>query len=152
MKNVNFQRNSNTNNCSNSNNANDDEWKNYEYILKKDKWLMPNLAYMNRFDTKYFNKGSKSLDLNLDYWLNKKNGKTTFQRNGNFSVFSTGIRSCPGETLAMKEMYTILANLLLNYQFIGPNGKNQDFDIPLDESFLTQIKPDPGLTIVPRYH
>ena len=43
--------------------------------------------------------------------------------------FSMGRRDCPGQSLAIKELYAFFGNLLLKYEILPPNGNPNDINI-----------------------
>lgn len=68
-------------------------------------------------DDKYFGKNAKKFDLKR--WLNDKN---EFKMNVYFIPFGLGPRNCPGQSIAMREIYAVIAPLLYRYKFSIPNN------------------------------
>ena len=87
----------------------------YDYIIEKGSMVEPNIAYLH-LNKKVFDKG---MDLNLNYWLNN-NG--LFYYNKNVIPFGVGKRDCPGQALAVKELYAFFGNLLLKYKILPQNN------------------------------
>jgi len=77
--------------------------------------------------------------IHFDFWLDEE-GK--FKKNSiAFSTFSRGKRDCVGQSLAMKELYIVIAMVLMQYEVFGPNGDNQ-FEIEAVQQQLVVPKPD----------
>ena len=73
-------------------------------------------------NAKYF--GNDCDKFNMYRWLNNNN---EFKMNPAFVVFGLGPRNCVGQTLAMREVFSVLAPLLYKYRFTKPdNIKNYD--------------------------
>jgi len=88
------------------------------------------------------NKEHQAIDMkevHFDFWLDE-DGK--FNKNAvSFLTFSRGKRDCVGQSLAMKELYIVLAMTFLKYEVCGPNG-DDDFEIGINMSVVMEPKPD----------
>ena len=73
--------------------------------------------YCIHFNPKYF--GDDCDKFNINRWLddNKK-----FKMNPAFVIFGIGPRNCPAQSLALREIYSLMAPLLLRYKFTKPDG------------------------------
>lgn len=84
--------------------------KKYNYILSDEYIIEANLDYINCKDSKF----------NIYNWIKTdSNGKLLFENNVNSMPFSYGMRDCVGKMFAIKQLYLLMANLLLNYQFVA---------------------------------
>eukprot|EP01084_Bolivina_argentea_P161589 281285_1 len=83
-----------------------------EYMIPKDGILCPNIIGMQRSEKYWKNPGL----FDIYRWLNDK-GKFSTKNNPMLFSFSAGQRSCPGEALAKKIMYLVIAQLLIKYKF-----------------------------------
>jgi len=119
-----------------------------EYAIPKGCCLVTNILRIHH-TPKYWVKGydpsnpaHTGMDMkqpHLDFWLDEE-GK--FKKNSiAFSTFSRGKRDCVGQSLAMKEIYIVIAMILMQYEVLGPNGDSQ-FEIkPVNKSLMVP-KPD----------
>merc|ERR1712228_130574 len=74
-----------------------------------------------------------------DFWLDS-DGK--FNKNAlSFLTFSRGKRDCVGQSLAMKELYIVLAMTFMKYEVFGPNGDDQ-FEIGTSMQVVQEPSPD----------
>ena len=110
----------------------------YNYIIPKYSYIEPNLPYLHRKNTNAWNLGAGintsdnkegAAMLNLNYWLEKDANKVRFVVNHNSLPFSLGKRECLGQSLAKKELFAFLANLLLRYKLIAPNNDASSMNI-----------------------
>ena len=77
-------------------------------------WTLPNGNTLSNNDD--------ITSINLEFWLDN-DGKFDKKRNGkNLFTFSFGKRDCVGQSLAMKQIYIVMAVLLLKYKFIPPKS------------------------------
>ena len=114
---------------------------NFDNILMYDKTIWPELSNIN-------NNKNNSLDLsnfNINRWLKNMNGKLIFVDNNKCSSFSYGQRKCPGQTIAMKEMYSFIANLMLNYKF---EATKDNLKIKFKEDLTKTVNPQ--IPIIPK--
>ncbi|ORX71323.1 cytochrome P450 4F12 [Linderina pennispora] len=94
------------------------------------------------------------LNHNKDVWGDPRNFRPDrFIENENLKqnvfTFSSGVRVCPGRSLAHFELYTVLANLLKDYDFKLPEGSPWGPDnvdkfgnpIPMPRTFVTTVRP-----------
>ncbi|KAJ1953214.1 hypothetical protein EC988_003119 [Linderina pennispora] len=94
------------------------------------------------------------LNHNKDVWGDPRNFRPgRFIENENLKqnvfTFSSGVRVCPGRSLAHFELYTVLANLLKDYDFKLPEGSPWGPDnvdkfgnpIPMPRTFVTTVRP-----------
>ena len=117
----------------------------YDYILEKNRILEPNITYLH---WKSIENGE---ELNLNYWLKKNSDesndkKFTFVTNKSSIPFGAGKRDCPGQSLAIKELYAFFGNLLLKYQILSPSEN----DIKLEytwNSVVFSVKPEMGVVV-----
>ena len=95
----------------------------YDYIIPKNTNIELNLMlFLNSIN------GSKN-NVNLNLWLRNNKNK---QKNKEYLIpFGSGPRKCPGQTLSMKENYSIFGNLLLKYKI----SSNKDLDIQFAHNF-----------------
>merc|ERR1712174_156662 len=78
-------------------------------------------------------------EVHFEFWLDE-DGK--FNKNSvAFLAFSRGKRDCVGQSLAMKELYIVLAMTFLKYEVGGPNGDDA-FDIGINSAVVMEPKPD----------
>ena len=117
----------------------------YDYVIKSNSWLQPNIAFMCIGNEKVWNLENDPRDLNLNYWLKKdenNNGKLIFRNNRNSVPFSVGGRDCLGQSLARKELQAFLGNLILKYKIEGQNDDPSSIDIKFGFGDLTRtVKP-----------
>ena len=117
------------NNLGNSTNMSDQKLKHFEYIIKSDSVIHPNFDYASIGDTKLWSNISDPSQFDINRWINVKNdSKSTqhlqFHNNINSMPFGIGVRQCLGQTMATKELYIFLANLLINYHFVLDDDQN----------------------------
>lgn len=95
----------------------------YDYIIEKNTNIEANFGYILLNNKKL----GFDMKVNLNNWLKKDetNGKLVFVNNKNSMPFSMGRRDCPGQSLAIKELYAFFGNLLLKYQ-VSPIDNNPD--------------------------
>ena len=123
----------------------------YDYILEKNRVLEANITYLQWKSIENDN-NQNGEQLNLNHWLKKNsddsnNNKFTFVTNKNSIPFGLGKRECPGQSLAIKELYLFFGNLLLNYQLLAPQDKK---DIELDYTWnkvIFHVKPEMGVVV-----
>jgi len=88
------------------------------------------------------NKAHAEMDMgqiHFEFWLDAE-GK--FNKNSlSFLTFSKGKRDCVGQSLAMKELYIVLAMIFMKYEVFGPNGDDQ-FEVGRSMSIVQE--PVPG--------
>ena len=75
----------------------------------------------------------------LENWLNGESNK--FEMNESFLTFGTGRRDCVGRTLAIKELYIVMAYLFLNYRFTFKNKDDINKAIKTFFNGVNQIDP-----------
>ena len=108
--------------------------KEYKYIIPKTAFISANIDYIDNNSTK----------LDIYRWMKVKNQdniekmQLQFSKNKDFVPFSVGTRDCPGREFAEKELYSFLANLLLNYQF---SLMNENQSITYKRDFVKRIDP-----------
>lgn len=84
----------------------------YYYILKDNFAIEANLGYI------HLNEFSQASKFDLNKWIkHDKNGNLLFFNNIESMPFSFGRRDCAGRSFALKEIYLLLANLIVNYKF-----------------------------------
>ena len=64
--------------------------------------------------------------IHLDYWSDK-DGK--FKSNDNFNGFGVGKTDCPGQSLAIKSMYSTFGLLMSNYKFKAENDAPNEMNV-----------------------
>merc|ERR1712062_923313 len=88
------------------------------------------------------NKAHREIDMkqiHFDFWLDADGN---FERNAlSFMTFSRGRRDCVGQSLAMKELYIVLAMIFMKYEVFGPNGDDK-FEIDTSISLVMEPSPD----------
>lgn len=80
-------------------------------------------------------------EIHLEFWLDSQGKFDILKNKVNFLTFSTGKRDCPGQSLAIKELYIVLAMIFMTYKVSGPNGDNQ-FEIK--PKLAQVVEPDPN--------
>ena len=77
--------------------------------------------------------------IHFEFWLDS-DGK--FCSNPmSFLTFSRGKRDCVGQSLAMKELYIVLAMIFMQYEVLGPSG-DENFEINAKMSVVVEPSPD----------
>ena len=113
----------------------------YDYIIKSNSWVQPNIAFQCIGNDKIWNLENDARDLNLNYWLKKdekNNGEFVFRNNRNSVPFGVGGRDCLGQSLARKELLAFLGNLILKYKIEAENGDPASIDIKFGFGDLTR--------------
>ena len=77
----------------------------------------------------------------LENWINNKTNK--FEINESLMTFGVGRRNCVGQALAIKEMYIVMAYLLLNYKFLL-----KDSNIKINTVFNGVNNIDPPIGVI----
>eukprot|EP01083_Nonionella_stella_P261851 891019_1 len=102
-------------------------------------------------NTQYIHYGgfNDSLELNLKNWIDEK-GK--FKMNSGFILFGMGKRNCVGQTLAMKELYYVLALLVLKYKLEvkDSNEMKKLKEMKQAWNFVTVLEPEIGVNLTKR--
>lgn len=142
-------------------NKNESDYQ-FNYNLAKKSGIVGNLGYMLRGHNHEMgiyknNNEINPMKINLSNWLKyDADGECKFSNSVNNNTlgqygmaFSGGKRSCPGSALAIKELYGVLGNLLLNYKFSGPNG-NADFAFQVEEKLVSVIEPQVAIQVTKR--
>ena len=122
----------------------------YKYILKEDTMIEANFGYIMRGNENLWNKKENAnlRDLNLSNWLKRdESGNIRFEKNNVSMPFSFGVRDCVGQSLAMKELYGFLGNLMLNYTF---SLQDISTEIKVSGTFVTEIEPQIPLIVKKR--
>ena len=91
----------------------DNENMEYDYIVEKNSWIEINIAYLLKNNKNVWNLDVDPMTLNLDYWLKKDGNNVKFYNNHNIVTFGVGARKCPGQLLAIKQLFAFFGNLLL---------------------------------------
>lgn len=97
----------------------DDNVKFAGYNIPKGYGIIGDYASQNKDKSKW--KTIEGIDINNHLDINGK-----FVNKGNVFTFGIGRRNCPGQALAIKIVYCVMGNLMLNYKFKMLNTK--DFD------------------------
>eukprot|EP01084_Bolivina_argentea_P045376 83527_1 len=105
-------------------------WINNYAISRNQKYWIH--EYNNKYEDKVFDMER----INFEFWIDN-NGK--FRQNKSLSSFSFGPRECVGKTVAIKNLYVVLAALMLTYEFSVEN----DFDIKTQRNPMLTPKPLP---------
>jgi len=133
-----------------------------KYIIPTNAIIMTNLLFIsnNKYNSDVWdqvrpeninnpNITLKCGEVNLGYWLkyDSKSQKYNFVSCKETIPFSLGKRSCPGRALAEKELYCIIANIILNYEMrlVDPN-----VTIETNMSLAQDIHPAIGLIPIKR--
>lgn len=92
----------------------------YCYIISDTVAIEPNLDFI------HINEFESSSKFDINKWIKNDN---SFCHNINSMPFSYGRRDCMGSQFALKEMYLVLANLIINYKLTldDPNVQLQFF-------------------------
>ena len=116
------------------------------YDIPKGTCFMMNLMMVHhtpRWWVKDYDANNKShtdidmMQIHFEFWLGSE-GK--FIKNAlPFLTFSKGKRDCVGQSLAMKELYIVLAMIFMKYEVFGPNGDDK-FDIGINVSAVMEPK------------
>ena len=64
--------------------------------------------------------------------------------------FSAGKRDCPGQTLAVKEVYAFFANILLKYKILAPGNDPNTINITRSFGEIT-LTVEPQIGVVVKY-
>merc|ERR1712228_1126689 len=81
----------------------------------------------------------------LENWINCDTKK--FEMNESFMTFGSGRRDCVGRTLAIKEMYIVMAYLLMNYRFSFKNKADECKPIQSRYNGVNAVYPPVGITV-----
>ena len=84
-------------------------------------------------------------EIHLEYWLSEQGGK--FQMNDNFTLFGVGKRDCPGQSVAIKSMYSIFGLMINNYKFIAEHDAPDEMNIKQIWTIVLAIDPPIGLQV-----
>ena len=129
----------------------------YNYIIPTYVNIEPNLDYIVALDKTSWNQwnGGKFKDLSefdINRWLikSKDGNELNVLRNEICTPFSYGARTCPGKTVAIKELYSVFANLILNYQF-GLRNEDKDKKIQFFEGTTKVVDPQIPLIVSKRH-
>jgi len=90
-----------------------------KFVLMKDCLLQFNFIHFGKVDVEEFD---------INHWLKFDEVSKTYKFDGNHPnifPFSLGRRSCPGENIAMAELYVSISLLILNYKFKAPINENE---------------------------
>ena len=131
--------------------------KEYKYMLPVTGCIEANLFYMSiySFDSKY--------EFNINNWIKKdpKNGNLKYYSNNKSMTFSIGQRDCIGKMFAMKEIYSFMANLIINYQFMSNldsdtllliDDEDKTIDIQFEDAIVKHIKHQIPVYVKKRNH
>ena len=105
------------------------------YTVKKPTQIMINTMAVHH-DPKFWvkdydpinNEQHKNIDMkeiHFEFWLDEQGKFDILKNKTNFLTFSRGKRDCPGQSLAVKELYVVLAMIFMTYKVNGPNGDNK---------------------------
>jgi len=85
-------------------------------------------------------------EINLQYWLkyDHKNNKYSFQNCKESTVFSLGKRNCPGRVLAEKQLYCMIANIIMRYDL-----RFADQNTPIKTKMSVTQFVSPSIGIIP---
>ena len=90
----------------------------FEYIIKENVIIHPNFDYVMLGNKQLWSNINDPINFDINRWINiKKDNKLSFHNNNNSMPFGIGVRECVGQSLAIKELYSFLANLFINYKF-----------------------------------
>ena len=93
-------------------------------------------------------------DICLDNWLiEDENGLKKFKMNESFIAFGYGIRDCPGQQLALKEIKLVVAYIILNYRLrIDENICSNPKDFKINRTFgvIDTVGNEEGIIITKR--
>ena len=131
----------------------------YNYLLTPNMYIEANLNYIMTQDKRIWGKNSE--EFNINHWIKHESSENNennddddllFVKNIHSTPFLLGKRYCPGERLAMKEFYGIIANIILNYR-IEPckdkNGKYKPIVIKSIGDFAKSVVPDIPVMLYP---
>ena len=121
------------------------------YLYKHSKFAINSVGigrckehWINKNDNKQYNDMIKMDEINFDFWIQRdNNGKKVFKYNKNLTVFGLGKRDCIGKSIAIKNLYVILACLIMTYKFCIKNKNGdiiQNFDIKFEDKYLIYPK------------
>ena len=121
--------------------------KEFYYFIPKYQSIEANLSYIMTSDKRLWDKSDNTNEINLDYWLKyNKNDKSQykFEMNKYSMPFGFGERICPGEALALRELYSFLANIFLNYKISlvnqNDNEKILEYEESITKTLITKIE------------
>merc|ERR1712154_16957 len=90
------------------------------------------------------NKDHRDMDmkkLHFEFWLDSEGKFNKAKNSSMFLTFGRGKRDCVGQSLAMKELYIVLAMVFMKYIVGGPDGDHQ-FDIKGTMGIIMEPNPD----------
>eukprot|EP01084_Bolivina_argentea_P112020 199793_1 len=119
--------------------------------ISKNCLLQSNFYYMHKYldwgnNNKPLKKENNSF--HLEYWLDPITKK--FKMNENFVQFGVGKRDCPGQSLAMRALYTMYGILLIKYKFVAPNNDPTSIHIKQKFGIVMPIDPPVGIHVEKR--
>ena len=90
------------------------------------------------------NQQHKNIDMkqiHFEFWLDSQGKFDILKNRTNFLTFSKGKRDCVGQSLAIKELYIVLAMIFMTYKISGPNGDSK-FEIGTRQGAAVEPIPD----------
>lgn len=113
--------------------------KKYKYRIPKTASINANIDYIDNNNVKFdIYRWIKMKNKNNNDHDNNSTQKLQFAKNKDFVPFSIGSRDCPGREFAEKELYSFLANLMVNYKF---SLMNKNEKITYKREFVKRIDP-----------
>ena len=84
---------------------------------------------------------SNNNEMNINNWLiTDEFGNIKFKQYTNCMPFGCGPnRHCPGNLYALKQIYSIVANIVINYKIKKPNDK--EYKISIKEGYTRELHP-----------
>ena len=125
----------------------------YEYVLCKDFNIEPNFLYVETCDKNVWSNGSDPSKFDVNRWVRFVNNKPTYiEDNIDSMPFGTGKRDCVGQQLALRQLESVIANVVLNYKLRSVDAKSYDqFEIKYSRSFIREVDPEIPIKIYPRF-
>eukprot|EP01084_Bolivina_argentea_P138440 243718_1 len=111
-----------------------------QYCIPKGYIIFYNIEMMHKYSKTRENWTDSSDKICLENWINPETMK--FEINKSFMTFGAGRRDCVGKGFAIKQIYIIMANLLLNYEF---SLKDKDQEIQTVSGGVNAIDPPIGV-------
>jgi len=87
-------------------------------------------------------------EFRIERWLNEKGQFSTKRQSTMIANFSFGRRNCPGQALALKSMYVLLAMLFRKYRFYYENPEEVQIKFGMD--FVMHVEPQIGCRVALR--
>eukprot|EP01084_Bolivina_argentea_P158305 275770_1 len=118
---------------------------NKRYCIPKGCVILYMTEVMHKYTENRENWVNSSNEMCLENWINKNTKK--FEINQSFMTFGSGRRDCVGRNFALKQLYIIMAYLLLNYKFSFKNQSDKEKEIKTMFNGVNVIDPPIGVVV-----